>query len=401
MLHTPHPAGEKFALLCRAARTKSRILRGENDRCMEPIQFFLSACLMLALYWAAGSMLVALAGRGAKAILLCEVFSPIGTGLFGTTILVALYYTSGYTVMALALPAFGVILWLRRHEIRRISVKDFGLEWRHVAETMAALALLVLVQLYRNDYFNSEIISTGPHDFGIYSTVAEYLKITGIETSSPWYQLFEKVLTGLAKPYHYGDLWSLALLFDLSPAVPIDNYIYVWIPLINAVLFSGFAAAFRMVSGRLGWLGPVVAFMALFLNMYLEAWDWSWAFGWNAIIVPKTIIFTGSATLWWIAYRERAPYLDLLALGLMMVSNILMVPVITLVFTIFYFVVKRKITYPALILICPLLIAVVYDIFGSSDTSSVSSDTQHYFFYFIKYATAGAVKFLLFFFRLH
>jgi hypothetical protein len=161
MLHTPPQSGEKFAPLCRAARTKSRILRGENDRCMEPIQFFLSACLMLVLYWAAGSMLLPLLAEVQKLSSSVRFFLQLVLGFFGTTILTALYYTSGYTVMALALPAFGVILWLRRHEIRRISVKDFGLEWRHVAETMAALALLVLVQLYRNDYFNSEIISTG------------------------------------------------------------------------------------------------------------------------------------------------------------------------------------------------------------------------------------------------
>ena len=364
---------------------------------MEPIQFFLSACLMLALYWAAGSLLLPLLAEVQKLSSCARFFLQLVLGFFGTTILVALYYTSGYTVMALTLPAFGVILWLRRHEIRRISVKDFGVEWRHGAETLAALALLVLVQLYRNDYYNVEVVNTAAHDFSIFCSVTEYLKITGIETSSPWYQLFEESADGLAKPYHYGDLWSLALLFDLSPAVPIDNYIYVWIPLINAVLFSGFAAVFRMVSGRQGWLGPVVAFMALFLNMYMEVWDWSWAFGWNAVIVPKTIVFSAGAALWWIAYRERAPYLDILALWLMMVSYILMVPVITLAFTIFYFVVRRRITYPVLILICSLLIAIAYYLFGSSDTSSVSSDTQHYVYYFIKYAAAGTVKFLLFF----
>lgn len=364
---------------------------------MEPVLFFSYAALMLLLYWATGAVLLPLLAQVQRLPHSVRFFLQLVLGFFGTTVAVALYYTSGYTVMALTLPAFGMILWLRRKEIRRITAGDFGMEWRSWAETLAALALLVLVQLYRNDYFNAEIVNTAAHDFGIYCTVAEYLKISGIEVSSPWYQLFAESADGLAKPYHYGDLWSLALLFDISPAVPIDNYIYVWIPLVNAVLFSGFAALFRIVSSRQGWLGPVVAFMALFLNMYMEVWDWSWAFGWNAIIVPKTTIFTGGATLWWIAYRERAPYLDLLALGLMMVSYILILPVITLLFTIFYFVVKRKITYPVLILIYSLLMAVVYYLFGSSDTSSVSSDIQHYVYYFIKYAAAGVVKFFLFF----
>ncbi|MBP8239885.1 MAG: hypothetical protein KAX50_07990, partial [Saprospiraceae bacterium] len=128
---------------------------------MEPIQFFPSACLMLALYWAAGSMLLPLLAEVQKLSSSVRLFLQLVLGFFGTTILVALYYTSGYTVMALTLPAFGVILWLRRHEIRRISVKDFGMEWRHGAEVLAALALLVLVQLYRNDYFNAEVVSIG------------------------------------------------------------------------------------------------------------------------------------------------------------------------------------------------------------------------------------------------
>lgn len=397
MLHTPSQSGEKFAPLCRPARTKSRILQGENDRCMEPIQFFLSACLMLALYWAAGSMLLPLLAEVQKLSSCVRFFLQLVLGFFGTTIIVALYYTSGYTVMALSLPAFGVILWLRRQEIRRISVKDFGLEWRHGAEALVALALLVLVQLYRNDYFNAEVVSAGAHDFGIYATVAEYLKISGIETSSPWYQLFEESADGLAKPYHYGDLWSLALLFDLSPAVPIDNYIYVWIPLINAVLFSGFAAVFRMVSGRQGWLGPVVAFMVLFLNMRIEAWDWSWAFGWNAIIVPKTIVFTSGMTLWFVAYREQVAHIDLLAIGLMMVSSILLIPILAIAFIIFYLVTEKRKIRITVIVALPLLIFIAYYLVDFAPKSFVWSDLRSYIFYFTKYMVAAVVKFTLFF----
>lgn len=407
MLHTPHPVGEKIAPPYRAARTKSRILQGENDRCMEPIQFFLSACLMLALYWAAGSMLLPLLAEVQKLSSSVRLFLQLVLGFFGTTILVALYYTSGYTVMALTLPAFGVILWLRRQEIRRISVKDFGVEWRRCAEVLAALALLVLVQLYRNDYFNAEVVSIGYYDFGIYTTVAEYLKISGIETSSPWYQLFEESADGLAKPYHYGDLWSLALLFDLSPAVPIDNYIYVWIPLINAVLFSGFTAVFRMVSGRQGWLGPVVAFMALFLNMRIEAWDWSWAFDWNMFIVPKMLSVHLCLTVWIISRLSKIQHLDWLSLVVLMLGDILFLPIACAAFIgchiISRYLSEQKIDkrFVAALILTPFTIFLFYKLLGSFETSSETTSPpgdEGYWYWFVKMLVASQLKYYIFFF---
>ncbi|HRJ16624.1 MAG TPA: hypothetical protein PLI34_16620, partial [Saprospiraceae bacterium] len=34
-------------------KPKVRILQKENERCMEPLQFYLTVCLMLGLYWMA------------------------------------------------------------------------------------------------------------------------------------------------------------------------------------------------------------------------------------------------------------------------------------------------------------------------------------------------------------
>lgn len=373
---------------------------------MEPLQFYLTVCLMLGLYWMAGALLLPLLAEVEKLSPSARLFLRLVLGFFGTTVLVALYYTSGYTVMALTLPVFGVILWLRRKEIRRISTKDFGVEWKAAAEVLAAAALLVLVQLYRNDYFNAEVLSMGAYDFGIYATVAEYLKISGIETSSPWYQLFAESADGLAKPYHYGDLWSLALLFDLSPAAPIDNYIYVWIPLVNAVLFSGFTAVFRMVSGRQGWLGPIVAFMVLFLNMYMEVWDWSWAFEGNQIIMPKMVIIQLCLTAWGTTRPQSLKYLGWAYLSFLIVSDILFLPIVCGAFAGFHlfsrYFLKTKIdlTYLAILIFTPIIILIFYATLGSfqtsSDTISPPGD-EGYVYWFIKMLVASQVKYYIFF----
>lgn len=385
---------------------KVHILQKENERCMEPLQFYLTVCLMLGLYWMAGALLLPLLAEVEKLSPSARLFLRLVLGFFGTTVLVALYYTSGYTVMALTLPVFGVILWLRRKEIRRISTKDFGVEWKAAAEVLAAAALLVLVQLYRNDYFNAEVLSMGAYDFGIYATVAEYLKISGIETSSPWYQLFAESADGLAKPYHYGDLWSLALLFDLSPAAPIDNYIYVWIPLVNAVLFSGFTAVFRMVSGRQGWLGPIVAFMVLFLNMYMEVWDWSWAFEGNQIIMPKMVIIQLCLTAWGTTRPQSLKYLGWAYLSFLIVSDILFLPIVCGAFAGFHlfsrYFLKTKIdlTYLAILIFTPIIILIFYATLGSfqtsSDTISPPGD-EGYVYWFIKMLVASQVKYYIFF----
>lgn len=385
-------------------KPKVRILQKENERCMEPLQFYLTVCLMLGLYWMAGALLLPLLAEVEKLSPSARLFLRLVLGFFGTTVLVALYYTSGYTVMALTLPVFGVILWLRRKEIRRISTKDFGIEWKAAAEVLAAAALLVLVQLYRNDYFNAEVVSVGYYDFGIYATVAEYLKISGIETSSPWYQLFAESADGLAKPYHYGDLWSLALLFDLSPAAPIDNYIYVWIPLINAVLFSGFTAVFRMVSGRQGWLGLVVAFMALFLNMYMEVWDWSWAFEWNLLNCPKICAFPLGLTIWLVARYYSVKYMDIFALILILVFNIVATPILALTFSICYiyrnlvFKQNARIVSLAAIGIAAITIWTLYHLIGTWQISSVTAESeQSYLYRLIKFFVASQIKYYLFF----
>lgn len=385
-------------------KPKVRILQKENERCMEPLQFYLTVCLMLGLYWMAGALLLPLLAEVEKLSPSARLFLRLVLGFFGTTVLVALYYTSGYTVMALTLPVFGVILWLRRKEIRRISTKDFGIEWKAAAEVLAAAALLVLVQLYRNDYFNAEVVSMGALDYGLYATISEYLKITGIESFSPWYQLFAESADGLAKPYHYGDLWSLVLLFDLSSAAPIDNYIYVWIPLINAVLFSGFTAVFRMVSGRQGWLGPIVAFMALFLNMYMEVWDWSWAFGWSLLLSPKICTFPFGLICWLVARHYSLRYAEVLILGLMMISDVILAPLITLTFSIYYIASaivhreRRNINLVIILGVPAIAIWLFYMLVGSWQISSVNvPPPQNYYYRLVKFLVASQIKYYLFF----
>ncbi len=337
-----------------------------------------------------------------------KFFLKLVLGFFLFTSGYAVFYTSGRSILSLAVIFFAALAVWNRLQGRRVTKASFTLEWKPWAECLAVCLVLCVIQLFRNDYFNADIVYTGFIDFGIYSTVTEYLKITGVEVSSPWYPLFDVSADGLVKPYHYMDLWGKGLLLDISGKSPVDDHIYSWVPLVGAMFFPGLKSVFNTVYRGNAWPGIAfsAAFSALFVHMYIDGVRWSDAFGWNLFLFPKILPFSFGLAMWSLCCLWEVDWLDVFALSVIMLSNILLAPVIGLAFFLFYLlryvlVRDRGDLYKiALLAATAVLIFLFYQVWGtfksSSDTTSPLGP-EGYAFWFIKLLAASQVKYYLFF----
>lgn len=375
---------------------------------IEPLIFFLNAALVISIYGLCGMLLLPWVAGVEKLPGDAKFFLKLVLGFFLFTSCYAVFFTSGRSILSFVVIFYAALLIWNRRQGRRVARSHFTLEWKPWAECLAVCLILCVIQLFRNDYFNQEIVYTSFIDFGIYSTVTEYLKITGVEMSSPWYQLFDVSAEGLVKPYHYMDLWGMGLLLDISGESPVDDHIYSWVPLVSAIFFSGLKSIFNAVYRRNTWPGIafLTAFLALFVNMLIDAVPWSDEFGWNLFLFPKILPLSFGFAIWIISQLFKIPWLDIFTLLVIMLSYILLVPIVFIAFSLYYSLryalAKNKTDLYKLLLLSagPVLIYLFYAYGGTFQTSSDATaplGPEGYAFWFVKLLVASQVKFYLYF----
>ncbi len=174
-----------------------------------------------------------------------EYYIKLLLGTLGVIGGYALYYTSFQSIFLILPFCYLFFLWKYRRKSFP-SDKANGNVWKYHAISMLVLTALLLIQLFRNDYFNEEIEFFSDVDFPIYATISEYLMQTGLETSSPWYSLASDSKLLKPQPYHFGDLWlgafCLSSSFELSS---IKKYAYILCPLLGALSFWAIKSFFR------------------------------------------------------------------------------------------------------------------------------------------------------------
>lgn len=159
-------------------------------------------------------------------------------GLFSTVFIYAIVRTCFNSIFSI-----GIIVLLicflfakakSKHKFKFIfpSTKFIGV--------LAILLLVVsLLQFFRYDVFNHNLSPIGELDDPIYITIAEQMNLQGIESYLILNNTFSSDIYSQHAPYHYFDLWFIALLQNIGELKPIDSYLFIYTPIFSllSILF--------------------------------------------------------------------------------------------------------------------------------------------------------------------
>jgi hypothetical protein len=371
---------------------------------MELISLFVSSSFVFVTTWLAGCLFsIPLLGN---ATLPSHVafFTRLAIGYIVILVGTSLYHTGGYTIFIGVFIIYTAIVVLKRKELKQAFSTPFFAGWKHLLVGLAILPILLFLLLYRNGYFDGEIIYGSYQDNGIYTTVAEYLKITGKEVSSPWYQTLDLSADGVAKVYHYEDFWFMA--YALSP---LDVYNYVFTSVLTLFCFFGNMALCVSLNERCNisrWLVPVSFFLVLF-NMCIPGARWTNYFDVNAFAYPRIAALPILLSLTFVSKRYQLRHVDSLALSVLILADVLFMPTLLASATllcIFQWYLKRRWQNLNDLFFLVFMVGfflTFYLLFGSMDNSSTTISppgNRGYWYYFAKNIAAAHLKHLIFFF---
>lgn len=334
-----------------------------------------------------------------------EYYIKLLLGTLGVIGGYALYYTSFQSIFLILPFCYLFFLW----KYRRKSVpsdKANGNVWKYHAISMLVLTALLLIQLFRNDYFNEEIEFFSDVDFPIYATISEYLMQTSLETSSPWYSLASDSKLLKPQPYHFGDLWLGAYgITSFLRLVHFDLYMYTYLALLGTVSYWSLISLLKLK--RI----PVILFFFFFFLSLTTVYIIDYHFFTkglycNPFTSPKTISLFIFLSIFLILFIRKQYLMSGLALSLIPLFNTLYFPSIygglffIIVYTFFFSNHKPK-NYWKLI-IFPLCIALYYFIFYNSIGTffigivPVSLSVNEYLYRVIRGFASGSFRFILF-----
>lgn len=320
----------------------------------------------------------------------------------------SLYYTGGFTIMSGILLLILATAFLNRRDWRLPS-KLPSVEGGLLLSGLVVLALLFFFQCWRYGYFDEQYFHVTMQDNGIYATVAEYLKITGVETSSPWYQLVEVSADKLPKVYHFEDFWYLAFVLEFLPEKPLDVYNFTFTPVLGLIAFSGFnAVAISLCTKpKSVWWLMLPAFCCVLFSMIIPGLGWSVDLHSNVMKFPKIAAFPILLSLILVARHFNLKYLDALAFGAMIIADPILFPTILGTSVLLYstLVWMNRSREDAICLILILFSVTFFFLFHQTVGSLVNSSQSNYmrgeesyFYSFAKNLTASHLRSFIFFF---
>ncbi len=256
-------------------------------------------------------------------------FGKLALGAIGITVGLAVFYTKGVTVCWALAGLYLAAVWLRQKDGYR-GGSEIQVEGRGLFLVILASLSYLGAQWLANDYFNGSVAHFGDEDYGIYAIAAEYLKQTGVERPSPWYELSALAATGKPEPYHYPDLWLAG--FCMPAGMPsLTGYLYVFIPFACGVCFVGNIAVFRTFYPG-GGDGILIAFFSLFFPAMFYGYNFSAGYQYPVFIWSKIVLTYWVMAAGWLLWRTECASLGFLTLAVLPVLNIIYGPAIFLMF---------------------------------------------------------------------
>lgn len=332
---------------------------------------FSSLCLLAISYLAGSLALLPFMDRVNQQGPNVSFFFKVHAGLWALTTAVAIYYTSGKTILSYLVLAYlyFVVKKGKRQGLKiKIEYSSFGL-------FSAVLPCFVVWQAVRSGFFTEEIAHLGDVDYGIYITVAEYLRQTGIENPSPWYALAPGAENLPLTPYHYGDLW-MNHLFGLwgRQIAPFYWYNLSFIPFLGSLsCFICLVLVEKLVGRKLLKWEKLIALLLPFSVGWLYVLYPKVAFILSPFVQAKSslifLLITNGLLFWTLKKR----FLFFFCLSSFFIINIVYAPVLVSGAILFDWLLQRKIRWDNsffILLAPPAYFLSFYTLFGTFDTAA-------------------------------
>jgi len=307
-----------------------------------------------------------------------KVFFKLIGGILFWIVAISIFATFFKTINILVL-FVGIFLWKKEGvlflEIQPQRLLPSVLEVKYLFLCLIVLSLFIGVQFFRNDYFNPDYIYFSNPDFSFYLTMAEYLYSTGVERLTSWYELFEMSKVDGVEPYHYGDIWLTSVFLQWCQIVPLKMFLYVLIPTLSTVSFTGLHTLYNIHSGKTGnRLNILICFFMLFSIGGIPFIREAYGFSILPLTSPKTFLFFNLCILGFICLLKNKHQIFLTILCVIPIFHILYAPLIFSALFLwsgfFYFFKKEKwaidgLLFPSLM---TLGIFIFYFLFGRYNT---------------------------------
>ena len=336
-------------------------------------------------------------------------FTKLALGYMAIPVAYSLFFTKGYTILSGVLILFLIATFLNRKNWG-FSKFLFKKEIKYFSLGILIVWGLVIFQCWRYGFFDEIYFHAYRQDNGIYVTVAEYLKITGIETPSPWYQLIDVSADGVAKIYHFEDFWFFAHILGFLPDRPLDLFNYVLAPVLGGVQFFASLALLEALrkNGHTGFLEITFALGSVLLIMWMpmDFTEWSKVLHINVLTYPKVAVLPILVPFVLVADKYNIKYLGGLAFGFIIISDPLFLPTVfgaSVIYLGWMYYAKKEIkelVNLAFVFFAIIYFFAFYSVFGSLENSSKFDPTltEHsYFIGFFKNITFSSVRHLIFF----
>ncbi len=338
-----------------------------------------------------------------------SAFIKLALGYMVIPTIYSIYHTGGHTIFTGVLMLYLAVIFLNRKEWA-FSAISFHLEKRVLLIGLAVLLGFVLFQCVRYGFFDNVYYHAYRQDNGIYATVAEYLKITGIESSSPWYQLAGGATGGFAKVYHYEDFWYFSMVLDFFPERPMDLFNFVFSPVLGVIHFFAGLVLITSLSKykKINSFKIAFAVGCVVFTMFVPfSWaTWSAIFHINILSFPKVAAVPILVPLALISSKYKLNHLGALAFGFIVLSDPLFLPTIlgaSIVYYAahYYFNRKKQMLFDIALVMCAAAYFFIFytllGSFGNTSTFDYSFADQTYLYSFIKNIAASLLRHLIFF----
>ena len=164
-------------------------------------------------------------------------FLKLLVGLISTTSVFALIVSNGETILAGLLLIFLIVYFNNKEKRIFFDYANFFSDYKKVFGFIPLFLIFSLVFSMIIYPVKEEI----PDDFLFYGSIADYLKIYGIENTSM--NIYHNQGVSI---YHYFSEWTSAMLSKIFNITGSLAYIYIYIPLVTSILFIG---VFALVKG--------------------------------------------------------------------------------------------------------------------------------------------------------
>lgn len=291
-------------------------------------------------------------------------FFEIILGFIITICTYAIFKTGGITILWML-----IILLIAQYRYFKISPYLLFIKKIKKTDIITILILFcfasffLIIQFFRHDFFNPNIVKLGWGDYGYYSDLAESLNLNGIEKINNWYNNFNSELINYESnpsPYHYFEIWTHAFFLNFTINKGVFVFIYLFTPFICALVSFAFFVLGRSILINQTRFNIFLLFtcsilMPLFVGKlpFLKG-----GYVANVIYYPRNFLFYILLVLFFILIKNRFSNIALYFIAILSCVNFLYLPTVSIILVIlgvFYYLNFKTYNYKKLALHSALL----------------------------------------------